>query len=1017
MQDNNSVFQKIAEALLTEYSNVYYINAVTHEYHVYSTDRTRHVIHTGGGGKDFFKDVVVDAKKIIFEDDIHYFTERMSKDNLRLWAQKGIMESFKYRIMIDGVPVWHHLNLIRGVGEGDEYYVLGVTNIDEEYRNSLQNEETAKNAEIFNQIATSLATHYDMIYYVNTISGRYYRFTTNSRYENLDVEENGQEFFNALKTNVKIAVYSEDRDRVAAYFDKDYLFSSLEDRKKINIDYRLTNGGRISYVRASTMWASDRVHLIICVENRDEAVRREKDYLNALSIANEKARRDELTGTKNKTAYEETAEAIQSAVDEGKCEPFAVVVCDINNLKQVNDTQGHKAGDDYIRMASRMVCSIFVHSPVYRFGGDEFVVILSGSDYRNRVEHLARLRQRSANNLFSNNGPVLASGLATYDPSDDKTYDDVFKRADARMYEDKAYLREKKIRQDSYTRLDRSSGEIPEDRKNKLDKLFTALETVSDGAYVYLCDMKYDYSRWSQRAVEVYGLPSKYMYGAGDIWEEHIHPDERAAYHEGIKNILSGTSSEHDMQYRARRPDGVYETCTCKGIVLIDANGEPEYFSGTIKSHQIKTSNDTLTGLKNEYGFFEDLNTLIVDGASANISIIGISRFVEINEIYGYMFGNSVLQRFGRYLLDHVGGGGSVYRVDGTKFVVISRDYSAKEMGRRYADVRRHFRDGFNIEGKTIILDLNAANLTLDTFTVDVQTVYTCLNFAYDESKNKRQGDMVHFHEKLTDESRQRIEKFHVIRSSIIDDYTGFVMFYQPVVDARTERLTGAEALIRWQNAEYGMIMPDQFISLLEKDSLYPELGKWIIKKSITDAKPLLATNPDFVISVNLSYTQMERPDFTDIVLEILKEVDFPAQNLCLEVTERCRLLDLNLLKNVIIRLRSHGVKFALDDFGTGFSSVGLMKNLPFDTIKIDRSFVSRIEEDDTERLLIEHFINAASLFEAGVCVEGIETPGMRDILQSYKVKSFQGYYYSKPLAYEKFLEWKKERESKSNEQ
>ncbi|MBR4587325.1 MAG: EAL domain-containing protein, partial [Lachnospiraceae bacterium] len=211
---------------------------------------------------------------------------------------------------------------------------------------------------------------------------------------------------------------------------------------------------------------------------------------------------------------------------------------------------------------------------------------------------------------------------------------------------------------------------------------------------------------------------------------------------------------------------------------------------------------------------------------------------------------------------------------------------------------------------------------------------------------------------------------------------------------------------IRWQNKEYGMIMPDQFISLLEKDSLFPELGRWIIKKALLDAKNVLKYNPDFVISVNLSYTQLEKPDFPDMVVEVLKEAEFPPGNLCLEVTERCRMLDLNLLKNVISRLKAEGVKFALDDFGTGFSSIGLLKHLPFDTIKIDRSFVMHIEEDSVEKELVENIIKAASIFDAKVCVEGIETPGMRDILQKFKVKSFQGYYYSKPLPYDKFIEW-----------
>ncbi len=1005
MQDRNDVFDRISEALLTEYSNFYYVNAVTHNYYAYITDQAAHTIELEKKGEDFFSSVVVDAKKIIFEDDMHYFTEKMRKDNLLLWVKKGIMESFKYRIMIEGHPVWHSLQLIRGTEEGDAYFVLGVKNIDEEYRASLRNEDELKKTTVYNQIASSLASHYDVVYYINVTTGGYVEFTSRLIYGALKIKEEGKDFFTDAAHNTLLLVHEDDRDRVAMVLEKDYFITALEVKKVFTVDYRLVIEGVVQNMRLTGMWANDRMHLIIGVECRDEAVRMEQEHLEALNLANERARRDELTGTKNKTAYKEYVEVLQKSIEKKDCNPFAIVVCDINDLKHVNDTRGHKAGDDYIRVASRMVCRTFVHSPVFRFGGDEFVIIINGEDYPARVELLAKLRKDIIANLYNDGGPILATGMATYDPEDDDGYSSVFERADSRMYVDKRELKEKRVHQETYSRSD-NLVEIPEERRKKVDNLFNALEIAGEGAYVYLCDIKYDFSRWSQTAVDLFGLPSKYMYGAGSIWEEHIHPDDRSVYHEGIQSIFAGASSEHDMQYRTQRADGVYETCSCRGLVMFNEKGEPEYFCGTIKSHEVTSSMDDLTGLRNEYGFFEDLSALIRNRVSANITIIGISRFVEINEIYGYMFGNIVIQKFGRFLFETVANSGKVYRIDGTKFAVISQIYSQKEIARRYRDIRKHFRDGFSVENKTLILDLNAANFTLDNFNVDVQTVYTCLSFAYDESKEKRQGDLVQFQDKLTDENRQKIEKFHVIRSSIIDKFSGFVLFYQPVVDAMTEKLIGAEALIRWQNKEYGMIMPDQFISLLEKDSLFPELGRWIIKKALLDTKNILKHNPDFVISVNLSYTQLEKPDFPDMVVEVLKEADFPPGNLCLEVTERCRMLDLNLLKNVISRLKAEGVKFALDDFGTGFSSIGLLKHLPFDTIKIDRSFVMHIEEDSVEKELVENIIRAASIFDAKVCVEGIETPGMRDILQKFKVKSFQGYYYSKPLPYDKFIEW-----------
>jgi EAL domain-containing protein (putative c-di-GMP-specific phosphodiesterase class I) len=146
------------------------------------------------------------------------------------------------------------------------------------------------------------------------------------------------------------------------------------------------------------------------------------------------------------------------------------------------------------------------------------------------------------------------------------------------------------------------------------------------------------------------------------------------------------------------------------------------------------------------------------------------------------------------------------------------------------------------------------------------------------------------------------------------------------------------------------------------------------------------------------------------MLIRILDELQYPPEHLCLEVTERCRLLDIELLKNVLSSLKARGILIALDDFGTGFSSVGIVKELPFDIIKIDRSFVQKIEEDEVERELIKNFSMLASLFGAKVCVEGIETEGMKDILQRFHVESFQGYYYAKPLMIEDFFDWNNKR-------
>ena len=549
---------------------------------------------------------------------------------------------------------------------------------------------------------------------------------------------------------------------------------------------------------------------------------------------------------------------------------------------------------------------------------------------------------------------------------------------------------------------------ISEDRRIMLDTLYKAFELVSEGTYVYLCDMKYDFSRWSKPAVDLYGLPSEYMYGAGDIWENRIHPEDRAAYHQGIDEIFSGNAAGHDMQYRAQRTTGEYDVCTCRGMVIRDPAGEPDYFVGTIRNHGDQGHIDTLTGMRNQYGFFEDLNSCLRRKTPISVALFGLSRFSEINEMFGYHYGNRVLQAYARAVYEKTGNRGHVYRIDGTKFAVISSTLTVAEMQGYFEMFRAFLHERFEVDGRKVLLDLNGGALRVGSFDIDSQTVYACLNFAYEESKNFRKGVLVEFRNDTNEENQQRLEKLQAIRASIMHDFAGFFLLYQPVVDAETERLTGAEALLRWKNERYGMVPPDEFIPVLEADPLFPELGEWIIRQAVTAAKQIRLQHPDFVINVNLSYSQIEKPDFADMVLRILEELDYPPEHLCLEITERCRLLDMELLKNAVITLKSRGILVALDDFGTGFSSVGIIREIPFDTIKVDRTFVRMIERNDLDRLLVNNIVNLAAICRSKVCVEGVETENMRDILREYRVGSFQGYYYAKPLLLDQFMEWKK---------
>ena len=552
----------------------------------------------------------------------------------------------------------------------------------------------------------------------------------------------------------------------------------------------------------------------------------------------------------------------------------------------------------------------------------------------------------------------------------------------------------------------------------RLDEIFEAFSVIAEGAYVYLCNVKEDYSRWSKSAVDYFGLPNEYMKNAGAIWEEHIHPDDRENYKKSIDDIFSGNASGHDMQYRALSADGSYTVCSCRGVVMRDENNNPKYFGGVIRNYGVHSYINSVTGLRSMYGFFDDLKTTLYKHEENIMLLIGISGFSDTNDVYGYTFGNKILYRLGQEIKKYFSEYGQVYKLDGTKFAVITNGTTYENLVDLFRKMKHNILKSFYIDGQRVNLPLNMGALKCDNFGIGADTLYSCLKYAYYESKHRHLGEPYLFENSLSNDNKNNLHRLNTIRNSILEECKGFFLCYQPIVNSQNEELKAIEALLRWKNDEYGVVPPVHFISVLEQDTLFPELGKWILRQAMTDGKIFLEKYPDMLVNVNLSYAQLESSDFVSDVLQIIKETDFPPQNLCLEITERCRLLDMSLLKDIIEVFRANGIKVALDDFGTGFSSIGVLRSLPIDSVKIDREFVKNIEKSNSDQNTVKFISDLAYAFSAEVCAEGVETAEMRDFLRKYRISGFQGYYYSRPVTADVLLdsiEKDKEQESKSS--
>lgn len=433
---------------------------------------------------------------------------------------------------------------------------------------------------VFNQIATTLAGHYDSLFYVNIETGAYLEFVQTRMFEELEIPRVGEDFFKLSRGNAHKFVHPDDLDLAMRIHDRDVVLENLKKSSSYSVSCRLLIDNRIIHIRHVDIMCEDRKHVLFCMENIDDEIREKEEQKKNLQSAERMARLDELTGIRNKNAFAECGENYDRRIRSADQElAFGIVMCDVNDLKRINDTRGHSFGDEALRRACRMISDVFEKSPVYRIGGDEFVVVLTGEEYQIREELLENLRRESYANGRSRSGPVVASGLAAYDMSTDASFNDVFKRADAAMYENKSMLKSGnsggRIR--NATRIEIP---IPEERRRKLDSLFGAFYTMAGEGYVYLNDLRYDYSRWSMSLIDDFDIKNEYMYHAGKIWQRLIHPEDLAEYREIVNSVVNGEGEMKLLRYRVRRRDGSYAVIQPRSFIMNDDDGNPEYFGG-----------------------------------------------------------------------------------------------------------------------------------------------------------------------------------------------------------------------------------------------------------------------------------------------------------------------------------------------------------------------------------------------------------------------------------------------------
>ena len=536
-------------------------------------------------------------------------------------------------------------------------------------------------------------------------------------------------------------------------------------------------------------------------------------------------------------------------------------------------------------------------------------------------------------------------------------------------------------------------------RINKLYDHFAASANTK-GRYFFMMDLSLDTARWSPASVNMFALPGEYINHQSQFMKNCLSPDDAASFLADLQDASKGRLERKDTEWRMKTVEGNYVSCAVKIFTVKDYAGVPSYIGAAITSLDIDRHTDPTTNLPGQVRFLEYLRELFSTRRHAVILIMGTMNFNEVNDIYGYTFGNKVISTLADHLKDISGASGELFRGEGTILLFCSETMSAEEMTRLYQGQKNYAQHLLTVEGTKISLKLCAGIVVADDPSVDAHAILACAKFALSRSETEAEGQPIILKNDYLNQNGKTLQMVASLRSDVENDCKNMALFYQPVLNAENDRLIGSVAFLRWE-CEYGRISPAEFLPWLENDSSFIKLGDWILRRAISEGKQLLRSNPDMLLTINLSHRQLEQPEFHQTLLNILKRQEYPGRNLCLELTDRCRFMNLDNLRNEIVFFKSCGILVALD--GSCLLDLHLVRELPVDIIKIGRDFTSQLKKSAKDRALLKALCMFAKESNIRVCAEGIEDKEMLDAIKSYGITCYQGFIVSGAIPFADF--------------
>ena len=727
--------------------------------------------------------------------------------------------------------------------------------------------------------------------------------------------------------------------------------------------------------------------------------------------------KDDLTGLFNRRGLLKQAAPYFDFARRQK-ETLLLLFIDLDGMKRINDEFGHNEGDNALINTAAILNRSFRSSDIIaRLGGDEFTVLVTDL-HANKEEAIARLNEnlKAYNAADTRNHKLAFSiGVATLEPERMTCFEELLEQADQAMYEQK---RMKRRRSAERTHKQLGHADTAESESESTFAPNSIPFAISSNAKAYsggtfdnaaigmaVVSMDGSWLQVNEALCKLLGYSEQELRATN--FQVMTHQDDLRHVQSYIQRVLEGYIQSHEQEKRYIHEQGHTVWVQWHVSLLKDSESGTKRLFFQVqdisdrKKAEEKLTQDTLTGLPNRARFYDLLKHRVArKDRKCAVLLLDVDRFKLVNDSLGSASADQLLIQIAQRVKTCMRQGDVLARVGGDEFAVLLDDVSGEEEASSVATrIQQALAISFNLLGQEVYTTLSIGIALAADYGDHVADMLRDAETAMHQAKARGKARYEVFGRDMHGELMSRLKMEMDLRRAC--EKNELFVDYQPIVSLQNRTLIGFEALVRWRHPEFGLVPPKDFIPVAEETGQILTIGQTVLESACRQAREWQETypaSPPLFVSVNLSVKQFNQPELVENIATLLKRFELPPRCLKLEITESVFSDNIEAAVGLLTHLRELGVQLSIDDFGTGYSSLSYLQRFPIDTLKIDRSFVTQMMENEENLAIVRTIVALAQNLGMDVVAEGVETEDQLKLLRKLECENGQGYLFSTPL-------------------